>query len=348
VGGFPHPLQPPPAPAAGIPPAVGPQPLVLPPSLPDAPPAGPAAPRRQLRRSCVHDRAQAAWTQQHPRLAAWSLPRPRPGRQDPAATAPGRCRAASSSGASRPGHLSVQPPLLPGRRAHRLSVQPPLLLHRSMDTATAATTAAGSNVGVTIGPGTHLPIAPAALSSELAHGGAPYIAGLGPITAASPLPLRRGSPPGFPASAPPTWSYTVAPSALPTTDSALVGTLATIQAAVTASRERERTASLALERERALGAALTTQMATTQRLLGRPTLAAAEPPEDPHTSDLDADLIAALHAQAAGLHNIRALVSVVLDPASSHYPRWRGQVLLTLRRFVLVRIGTHTLIRGWE
>jgi hypothetical protein len=76
-------------------------------------------------------------------------------------------------------------------------------------------------------------------------------------------------------------------------------------------------------------------MATTQRLLGRPPIAPVEPPEDPLASDLDADLIAALHAQAAGLHNIQALVSVVLDPASSHYPRWRGQVLLTLRRFVL-------------
>jgi hypothetical protein len=65
------------------------------------------------------------------------------------------------------------------------------------------------------------------------------------------------------------------PSALPTPDSPLVGTLATIQAAVTASRER--TASLALERERALGAALTTQMATTQRLLGRPCGAPSDP-----------------------------------------------------------------------
>jgi hypothetical protein len=110
---------------------------------------------------------------------------------------------------------------------------------------------------------------------------------------------------------------------------------------VTASRERERAASLALERERALGAALTTQMATTQRLLGRPPVASVEPPEDPLASDLDADLIAALHAQAAGLHNIRAIVSVVLDPASPHYPRWRGQVLLTLRRFVL---DDHVLI----
>jgi hypothetical protein len=179
------------------------------------------------------------------------------------------------------------------------------------------------------------PIAPAAISSEPAHRGAPYIAGLAPLPAVSPLTLRRGSPPGFPTLASPTWSHAVAPSALPNTASPLVDTLATIQASVTASRERERVASLPLERERALGAALTTQMATTQRLLGRPPVAPVEPPEDPLASDLDADLIAALHAQAAGLHNIWALVSVVLDPASSHYPRWRGQVLLTLRRFVL-------------
>jgi hypothetical protein len=172
---------------------------------------------------------------------------------------------------------------------------------------------------VTTGPTT-----PAAISSELAHGGAPYIAGLGPLHAAPPLPLRRGSPSGFPALASPTWSPIVAPSALPAADFPLVDTLATIQAAVTASRERECVASLALERERALGAALTTQMATTQRLLGRPPTAPAEPLEDPLASDLDADLIAALHAQAEGLHNIRALVSRVLDPASPHYPRWRG------------------------
>jgi hypothetical protein len=174
-----------------------------------------------------------------------------------------------------------------------------------------------------MGPGRSLAglIAP---HSAHADAEAPYIVGLRPLRDVSSPALRRGSPPGFPALAAPAG-----------TDSSLVDTLATIQAAVTASRERERAASLALERERALGAALTTQMATTQRLLGRPPVAPVEPPEDPLASDLDADLIAALHAQAAGLHNIRALVSVVLDPASSHYPRWRGQVLLTLRRFVL-------------
>jgi hypothetical protein len=58
-------------------------------------------------------------------------------------------------------------------------------------------------------------------------------------------------------------------------------------------------------------------------------------PEFPYTSGLDADTIDALHAQAAGVHNIQSLVSVVLDPTSSHYPRWRAQVVLTLRRFAL-------------
>jgi hypothetical protein len=101
-------------------------------------------------------------------------------------------------------------------------------------------------------------IAPAAISSEPAHGGAPYIAGLAPLPAVSPLTLRRGSPSGFPTLASPTWSHAVTPSTPPTTASPLVDTLSTIQAAVTASREHERAASLALERERALGAALTT------------------------------------------------------------------------------------------
>jgi hypothetical protein len=47
-------------------------------------------------------------------------------------------------------------------------------------------------------------------------------------------------------------------------------------------------------------------------------------PLDSHTSGLDADTIVALHAQAAEVHHIRSLVSIVLDPASSHYPRWRA------------------------
>ena len=45
-------------------------------------------------------------------------------------------------------------------------------------------------------------------------------------------------------------------------------------------------------------------------------------------------MVAQLHLQAVGVQNIRALVSVLLDPASS-YGRWRDQVLLTLRRYAL-------------
>jgi hypothetical protein len=81
-----------------------------------------------------------------------------------------------------------------------------------------------------------------------------------------------------------------------------------------------------------MSAALTAQMATVQRLIlgHRPVV-----PKTPLAPRLDADHIAARHAQAVGLHSIWSLVSIVLDLASSHYPRWRGQVLLTLRRYAL-------------
>ena len=45
-------------------------------------------------------------------------------------------------------------------------------------------------------------------------------------------------------------------------------------------------------------------------------------------------MVAQLHLQAAGVQNMKALVSVLLDPTSS-YGRWRDQVLLTLRRYAL-------------
>jgi hypothetical protein len=166
---------------------------------------------------------------------------------------------------------------------------------------------------------------PSTRSSDRAVDRVPYVAGLTPLPDnLSPVQQRpRQPPPGF----------TLAASApmAPATDSLLVAAIATIQATVAASQERERAVSLALEQEHAMGAALTAQMATTQRLiLGHPSVAQAAPPvtpEAPLASGLDADHITALHDQAAGLHNIRSLVSIVLDPASSHYPRWRGQVL---------------------
>jgi hypothetical protein len=63
-------------------------------------------------------------------------------------------------------------------------------------------------------------------------------------------------------------------------------------------------------------------MATAQRLLlDHPPVAHEDPPvapEAPNASELHANAIAALHAHAIGMHNIRSLMSVVLDPASSH------------------------------
>jgi hypothetical protein len=75
--------------------------------------------------------------------------------------------------------------------------------------------------------------------------------------------LPAAAAPGFQTSRPPIPGVTWAPMA-PTADSALA---ATIQAAVAASQERQRTVSLAWEQERAMGQALTTQLATGQRLL---------------------------------------------------------------------------------
>jgi hypothetical protein len=98
----------------------------------------------------------------------------------------------------------------------------------------------------------------------------------------------------------------------PDGDPTLLVAIATVQTVVAASQECERAASLTP----------TTQMAITQRpILGHPPVAQVAPlvtPKAPLASRLDADHIAALHAQAVGLHNIWSLMSIVLDPASSH------------------------------
>lgn len=79
-----------------------------------------------------------------------------------------------------------------------------------------------------------------------------------------------GFPNHHPTLAEPAWAdIVVSSSASPPVSSVLVATIATIQAAVATSQERKCVASLALEQERAMGVALTTQMAATQCLLGR-------------------------------------------------------------------------------
>eukprot|EP00267_Zea_mays_P046680 XP_020399068.1 mRNA decay activator protein ZFP36L3-like [Zea mays] len=246
-----------------------------------------------------------------------------PGADPAAAVAPNAAPAAAAApgaalAAGAPSRAAVTPGAgLAAGATHLAFTAAPLCAAGSLHAGLASPTAIGPPP-----PGLTAP------RSDRTGGSPPFIDGLGPLRDATPMALRRGSPPGFPTMPVPAEH-----------NPSLVAAIATIQAAVAASRERERATSLALEHERALGAALTTQMATAQRLLlGRPSVAREDPPTPPAAipaTGLDVDHIGALHAQAAGLHNIRALVSVVLDPASSHYPRWRGQVLLTLRRYAL-------------
>ena len=101
--------------------------------------------------------------------------------------------------------------------------------------------------------------------------------------------------------------------------------------AAAAAQERVRQALAALENERAAAAAECEAAAARLR--------AAPPPPKPDHGDaddlLEAATIANLHAQAASIQNIRALVPVVLDPLSTHYNRWRDLVILALERYSL-------------
>jgi hypothetical protein len=116
--------------------------------------------------------------------------------------------------------------------------------------------------------------------SDLTMGGAPYITGLGALPGPSPAAFAaqqqraRRSSSGFPAHHPtlaaPAWTNIIAySSAPPPASSALVTTITTILTVVAASQEHERATTLALEQERTMGAALTTQLAAAQHLLGR-------------------------------------------------------------------------------
>jgi hypothetical protein len=93
--------------------------------------------------------------------------------------------------------------------------------------------------------------------------GAPFIFGLAPLPDVLPAALTtspqqqrtRHSPPGLPAHHP----ALVAPSLVPPpASSMLVAAIATIHAAVAASQECKRAATLAVLQERSMGAALTT------------------------------------------------------------------------------------------
>jgi hypothetical protein len=98
----------------------------------------------------------------------------------------------------------------------------------------------GSTAGLSLGVGPYSTDLRAALSGrpslagslrgDLAVAGAPYIVSLGPLPDATAIAQQyQGSPPGFLALAPSTWTDVVAsPSAPPSASLALVTTIATI------------------------------------------------------------------------------------------------------------------------
>jgi hypothetical protein len=55
----------------------------------------------------------------------------------------------------------------------------------------------------------------------------------------------------------------------------------------------------------------------------------------PSDDDYEAAVIANIHVQAADMHHIRSLISIMLDFSSTHFARWRDNVLLSLRRYSL-------------
>jgi hypothetical protein len=126
----------------------------------------------------------------------------------------------------------------------------------------------------------------------------------------------------------------------PSDDAAAI--LTATRAAVTAARQRAQDAARALEQEQAVVDAIERQYAETYRRLAGKGVSDGSPTSARHSADTfepapapASTLRASLHAQAATLTSIRATVTDVLAPDSTQYPRWRDQVLQTLRRYAL-------------
>jgi hypothetical protein len=111
---------------------------------------------------------------------------------------------------------------------------------------------------------------------------------------------------------------------------ALVAAVAAARKTLDEARARKRAAALTWEKEKIIARHLKQQLAAAQRIMipqdndGDRSVDAGSNP--------DTALTAYLHAQAAGLQNIRSVVTIVLEPSSPDYKRWRDLVLLTLRR----------------
>jgi len=129
-------------------------------------------------------------------------------------------------------------------------------------------------------------------------------------------------------------------------DAALAAALLAAKSEASAAQERVRVAAIAWERERATTHALALRVAEAEHFLrvsgqlpvdpehGASSSHQALPAGSGPRHDPTDPMVAQLHLQAAGVQNIKALVTVLLDPTSS-YGCWRDQVLLALRRYAL-------------
>jgi hypothetical protein len=109
--------------------------------------------------------------------------------------------------------------------------------------------------------------------------------------------------------------------------------VATTRKTLDKAQARKRAAALAWKKEKTIARHLEQQLAAAQGIT------IPQDNDDDRSVDVfsnpDTTLTMHLHAQAAGLQNIRSVVTIILEPSSPDYKRWRDLVLLTLRRYAL-------------
>ncbi len=114
---------------------------------------------------------------------------------------------------------------------------------------------------------------------------------------------------------------------------ALVAAVAAARKTLDEARAHERAAALTWEKEKIIARHLEQQLAVAQGI--------TIPQDDDDNRSIDAGsnpdaaLTMHLHAQAVDLQNIRSVVTIVLEPSSPDYKRWRDLVLLMLHRYAL-------------
>lgn len=104
--------------------------------------------------------------------------------------------------------------------------------------------------------------------------------------------------------------------------------------ALTLETARARAIAAVFEQERAALEALERAAREDEEPLHMPPLPPSSIEED-YAAFVEVSTIANLHAEASGVQNIRTLVPIMLDPLSTHFNKWRGHMLLTLRRYAL-------------